>query len=89
MSIEVKKAQLQRQLADVDELWLLLAIEKLLSTSEDNSIAHLSGNIEDSVDIARIKAERPLRPLDKEAFDQLISSLTWEQSIEELENDLQ
>ena len=74
----------------VKEDWLLKSLEKLLSDVEldealvsDNQkvnpdYSHYVGNIEDHVDLEKIKKERPLKELNMVEFEEMANSLEWD-----------
>lgn len=102
MTLDTRKSTIIRKVQLVNENWLLKSIEKLLSDievdepkekaslSEDkgNDFSFYVGNLEESVDLAKIKLERPLRKLDRDEFNSMSDALEWDQSIDELLKDL-
>ncbi|MFK8165181.1 MAG: hypothetical protein AB8H12_22235 [Lewinella sp.] len=100
MTIDARKETIITKIKYVNENWLLKSIEKLLSdvkVGEERSFVDVEdrtdysfyvGNIEDKVDLDKIKKERPLKKLDVLEFSNLADSLEWDQSIEELLEDL-
>lgn len=98
MTINARKAVIINKIKHVQENWLLRSIEKLLSDIDEVKEEHEKssvvdytyyvGNIEEKVDLEKIKRERPLKKLDMAEFEQLADELEWEQSIDELLEDL-
>ncbi len=100
MTVEARKRNLIDKIRHVNENWLLKSLEKLLSDIEVEDVKHgenqstevdLSfyvGNIEEKVDLEKIKMERPLKRLDMNEFEKMADSLEWDNSIEELLEDL-
>ena len=96
MTVKNRKNLIIRKIAQVNEGWLLKSIEKLLSDIQiDHEVDdkqfdsnYYVGNIEDSVDLEKIKKERPPQRLDKKAFNKLANEIEWDKNIEELLNDL-
>ena len=100
MTVEARRKNIIDKIKYVNENWLLKSIEVLLSdikieganTVDNQSIipdySYYVGNIEDKVDLDKIKQERPLKKIDIEEFEEMANSLTWNQSIEELLEDL-
>jgi len=96
MTIKDRKNLIIKKIGQVNESWIIKSIEKLLSDIQPEpelddkqfDYTYYVGNIEDRVDLERIKKERPLKKLDKEEFNQLANEIEWNKSIEELLNDL-
>ncbi|MBC6995382.1 hypothetical protein QWY85_00385 [Neolewinella lacunae] len=101
MTVEARKKNIIDKIKKVKENWLLKSIEKLLSDveivegaepledSESNGdFSFYVGNIEENVDVQKIKEERPLKKLDVPAFEEMANALEWEESLEELLEDL-
>ncbi|MEN0047130.1 MAG: hypothetical protein AAF806_08745 [Bacteroidota bacterium] len=99
MTIDLRKTEIIKKIKVVNEDWILTSIEKLLSGvgREDNELnerelmndyLHYVGNIEEKLDLEKIKKERPLKKLNMERFSELADDLEWDQSIEELLEDL-
>ena len=100
MTVEARRKNIIDKIKYVNENWLLKSIEMLLSNveiedvnSSENQLlssdySYYVGNIEEKVDLDKIKKERPLKKLDMEEFEEMANSLTWDQSIEELLEDL-
>lgn len=65
----------------LNENWQLKSID---NNNTNTDYAFYVGNIEDEVDLEKIKMERPLKKLDINEFEKMTDSLKWEQSIEEL-----
>lgn len=100
MTIDTRKENIISKIKYVNESWLLKSIEKLLSDVEVvepkpvvkkehyKDFSYYVGNIEEKVNLDKLKRERPLKKLDIEEFDKLADSLEWDQSIEQLLEDL-
>ena len=100
MTVDARKKTIIDKIKYVNESWLLKSIEKLLSdvkvnnqediitSTADTSFSFYVGNIEEKVDLEKIKNERPLKKLDMEEFEKMTDSLVWDQSIKELLEDL-
>lgn len=100
MTIDARKDKIISKIKYVNENWLLKSIEKLLSDIEiegeqpseaevfSSEFSFYVGNLEEKVDLEKIKRERPLKKLDKEEFEHLADTLEWDQSVEELLEDL-
>lgn len=100
MTLDARKETIITKIKYVNESWLLRSIEKLLSDVEiseegaqlDNieltDYSFYVGNMEEKVDLDKIKKERPLKKLDVDEFTDLADALEWEQSIGELLQDL-
>ena len=100
MTVEARKNNIINKIRYVNENWLLKSIEKLLSDIEvqegsshqieqdEKDYAFYVGNIEEKLDLEKLKKERPLKKLDIEGFGKMADALEWDQSIEELLEDL-
>ncbi|MEM8523045.1 MAG: hypothetical protein AAGG68_00305 [Bacteroidota bacterium] len=99
MTVDFRKIEIIKKIQVVEEDWILKSIEKLLSDvfaeGKDSSniestkdFSFYVGNIEEKVDLEKIKRERPLKKLNMEKFGEMADSLEWNQSIEELLEDL-
>ncbi|MEM6261897.1 MAG: hypothetical protein AAGI38_05275 [Bacteroidota bacterium] len=100
MSVETRKKNIIDKIKLVNDNWLLKSIEQLLldvgtgefkqAETPKNALdfSFYVGTIEDKVDLEKIKLERPLKQLNMKAFEETVDSLEWEQSIEELLEDL-
>lgn len=100
MTVEARKNNIINKIRYVNENWLLKSIEKLLSDVEvleessneveqgEKSYDFYVGNIEEKLDLEKLKKERPLKKLDTAEFAKMADALEWNQSIEELLEDL-
>ena len=102
MTLQARKFAIIQKLELVQEKWLIKSIEKLLSDvriekdnlddlkfeRNDTKLEFYVGNIEEKVDLEKIKKERPLKSFDATEFEGLVNDLKWEQSLAELLNDL-
>ena len=101
MTIDARKNNIVEKLTLVQEEWILRSIEHLLSaaggTAEPSapseqiataSLAPYTGNYYKKFDLEEAIRERPPKKIDMEAWKKKADELVWEQSIEELLEDL-
>lgn len=93
MTIEQKKYKLIEDIVTVNQIELLDAINLLIKNfSVTQTLPTVSlnrhSNIESTVNINKIKTERPLTPLDMSEFAVEAEQLQWNKSIHELLQEL-
>lgn len=95
MTIDARKSTIINKIRYVKEGWLLKSIEKLLSDVEVVEVSDVEesnapdysfyvGNIEPSLNLEKVKEERPVVKLDTQEFAAMADSVEWEQSVEQL-----
>lgn len=91
MTLEHKKINIIQQIAASSQEEFINAIDEFLRNFQRPKYTlDLSNhpNIEDKVDIEKIKRERPLVEFDMTEFEKEADSLEWDKSIEELLSEL-
>lgn len=100
MTVKARKRNIIDKVKFVSEDWLLKSLEKLLADvevhgkeeSSDQPISpdllRYSNKLEKHVDLEKLVSERPLKPLDMQAFAKAADALEWDKSIDELLEDL-
>jgi hypothetical protein len=87
MTLEHKKIEIIQEIASSTEVELINAVEEVLqkftsNTFKINLSQHM--NIENQVNLEKIKEERPLKDFDMDEFIKEANELEWDKSISEL-----
>ncbi|MEM6396203.1 MAG: hypothetical protein AAF741_07625 [Bacteroidota bacterium] len=89
MTLDRRKLELVNAIVSIEDNEVLTYLEKAFLKSKKlkkdipESLAKLTGEIEKSIDLEKLKKEQGVKPLDMKAFKKKTSKLVFEESIEE------